>query len=360
MSHRMLVRIFVFLCLWVLSNGSYSHEGRPVFIEVLEKDNGRYSLRWKTPPVVETGSEPEIHLLAEHCKLESGRTSPALTGKKSYRCSKDNTTGDLQVKLEIVLDYPKGNPSLSTLVKFETVHGDIRSFFQVPGKERILLSAEVTALSLAKRYLTAGITHILSGYDHLLFVLCLMQIARTGRRLLIVVSAFTLAHSLTLLASTLAWTRIRIDVVETLIALSVVMLLAELLREKLTGQRSGLVWRYPTSVAAIFGLLHGFGFASALGEMGLPTDLKVPALAYFNIGVELGQILFIAATILLATLIQKIYRWFSRPRDGFNTQDQRALVTSTAVLELPVSLLYLTGLVAAYWFIRGLADIFLG
>ena len=153
-----------------------------------------------------------------------------------------------------------------------------------------------------------GIEHILIGTDHLLFVLCLMLIAGTFKRLLITVTGFTLAHSLTLSLATLDIVRLPSELVEFLIALSIVLLAVEIVkynRQKEHRQRS---LRYPVTVSTVFGLLHGFGFASVLQELGLPASMKLFALLFFNVGVELGQLLFILLITAAMVLAIRVVR----------------------------------------------------
>ena len=140
-----------------------------------------------------------------------------------------------------------------------------------------------------------GIEHILSGFDHLLFVLALVLLVHGKRRLLLTVTAFTAAHSLTLAGATLGWVRLPGPPVEASIALSIVFVASEIVHAR--QGRPGMTARYPWVVAFSFGLLHGFGFAGALAEVGLPQSSIPIALLFFNVGVELGQLLFVGAVL---------------------------------------------------------------
>jgi hydrogenase/urease accessory protein HupE len=148
-------------------------------------------------------------------------------------------------------------------------------------------------------YIGLGIEHILFGVDHLLFVLCLLLLVRGIRNLLATVTAFTLAHSITLAAATLGLIRVPAAPVEATIALSIVFLATELVRG---GARQTVARSYPWLVAFTFGLLHGLGFAGALAEVGLPQGEIPLALFGFNVGVELGQLAFVTAVLSLARL----------------------------------------------------------
>jgi hydrogenase/urease accessory protein HupE len=155
-----------------------------------------------------------------------------------------------------------------------------------------------------RTYVRLGVEHILFGIDHLLFVLCLLLLVRDIRRLLGTITAFTLAHSITLAAATLGFVRVSATPVEATIALSIVFLASELVRGE--AGRSAVTRSYPWLVAFSFGLLHGLGFAGALAEIGLPQGEIPLALFAFNVGVELGQLAFITAVLLLARLVRVV------------------------------------------------------
>ena len=183
---------------------------------------------------------------------------------------------------------------------------------------------------IARVYAVLGIEHILSGFDHLMFVLSLLFLVGFNRRLLLTITAFTLAHSLTLASSALGWLTLRSPPVEATIALSIVLVASEALNRRETLSR-----RWPAVVAFLFGLVHGLGFAGALKEIGLPQSHLSVALLTFNIGVELGQLLVVGVAYL-------VYRSFARwPK--------------SAVARVPA--LYAIGSVAAYWSIGRIVSI---
>jgi hydrogenase/urease accessory protein HupE len=147
-------------------------------------------------------------------------------------------------------------------------------------------------------YLVFGMEHILKGFDHLLFVACLIFIAGTWRRILVTITGFTLAHSVTLTLAGLELVSIPIPPIEATIALSIVFLAREIALDR----RDTLTWQHPIAVSASFGLLHGFGFASALSEIGLPQTEIPAALLAFNVGVEIGQVVFVVSVICILQL----------------------------------------------------------
>ncbi len=183
---------------------------------------------------------------------------------------------------------------------------------------------------IALDYTRLGIEHILTGFDHLMFVLAITILVRNRRSLFLAITAFTVAHSLTLAATVFGWVRLPAAAVETTIALSIVLACAECLRPS-----DSLARRAPWLVTFAFGLLHGMGFASALIEAGLP-DRHVPsALLFFNVGVEIGQLAAIALFLAVGRLVTRI--------------DKRPAWSARAFV-------YVMGTTAAYWSLeRGLA-----
>ncbi|MEI9952841.1 MAG: HupE/UreJ family protein [Pseudomonadota bacterium] len=183
---------------------------------------------------------------------------------------------------------------------------------------------------IALDYTRLGVEHILTGFDHLMFVLAITILVRRRKALILAISAFTVAHSLTLAATVLGWLSLPPAAVETTIALSIVLACAECLRPT-----DSLARRAPWLVTFAFGLLHGMGFASALLETGLPEKHVPSALLFFNVGVELGQLAAIALFVAVGRLVLRIER---RP-----VWSSRAFV-------------YALGCIAAYWSLeRGVA-----
>ncbi|MEH6347219.1 MAG: HupE/UreJ family protein [Bermanella sp.] len=330
----------------------YGHEGRPVYIEITQNPDALYNVRWKVPPVMQAGSEPVINLVGNNCKMVQGNNRPALSGQKQFQCESQGNE-----EISVLLTYPNNNPALSSLIQLNKLSGKSFSLFNGPDILTIALPDKVGFLQVAQQYIEAGLIHILKGYDHLLFVLCLMQIAGGLRRIFITITGFTLAHSVTLALASLEIIHIRVDLVEVLIALSIVMLAVEMAKAKKGSLHTSLIWKHPATVASLFGLLHGLGFASALGDLGLPSTMKLPALAFFNIGVELGQILFIGLVITLLISIKKIYLFFKEK--FLYTQTDSALENQTGTLvstTLPLWIIYMVGISSGYWFVeRGLA-----
>ena len=314
-------------------------EARPVYVEVTQMSDSEYLLKWKIPPVMSQGQEPAIELRQSNCRLNNGALAgkPAgLVGRKLYRCD-SNTEADYQIELI----YPNSNPALTSLIVFKPLSGDPVQVFSGPEETLVTLSLVTSPSAVAKQYTVAGIEHILIGTDHLLFVLCLMMIAGGFKRLVLTVTGFTVAHSITLSLATLDIFRLPAELVELLIALSILLLAVEIVKHRAGGAKDSFTWRYPVSVSAVFGLLHGFGFAVVLQELGLPSAMKVQALLFFNIGVELGQLLFI---LIVSMVVLIVRRW---------------VVTQVSYQDrLTQGVIYTVGVCSAYWFFERSALLF--
>lgn len=294
----------IFLLLSLLAvTPTMADEARPVYVEIIEQQSTEYLLKWKIPPVMPSGQEPAVELIHAACSLVGGGVSgrPAgLVGKKYYRCNQENPV------FSIELIYPRSNPALTSLVVFKPLTGDPLQIFSGPEKTSIELPLASSSTDVAKQYTVAGIEHILVGTDHLLFVLCLIMIAGSFKRLLLTVTGFTVAHSITLSLATLNIFRLPTELVELLIALSILLLAVEIIKHRHGGVKDSFTWRHPISASSAFGLLHGFGFAVVLQELGLPASMKVQALLFFNIGVELGQLAFIVGVLALVMVTTKL------------------------------------------------------
>jgi hydrogenase/urease accessory protein HupE len=324
--------IFALIVLLAASIAALADEARPVYVEIAQQTETEYLLKWKIPPVMPAGQEPAVELRHDNCGLSDGSIGgrPAgLVGRKHYSCSQPNPV------FSVELIYPRSNPALSSLIVYKPLAGDPLQLFSGPEKNLLELPLASSASAVAKQYTVAGIEHILIGTDHLLFVLCLMMIAGTFKRLVLTVTGFTLAHSITLSLATLDIFRLPTELVELLIALSILLLAVEIVKHRQGGAAESFTWRYPVSVSAVFGLLHGFGFAVVLQELGLPASMKVQALLFFNIGVELGQLAFITAVLALVFVATRLVPVVGR---------QQARLANVAV--------YAIGICSAYWLLE--------
>jgi hydrogenase/urease accessory protein HupE len=196
------------------------------------------------------------------------------------------------------------NGVTDVIVRVERQDGTSQVERLLPAEPRFTVKAPTGTGEVAWSYLVLGVEHILGGIDHLLFVLALLLIVRDGKRIFFTITAFTIAHSITLAAATLGWIHVPGPPVEAMIALSIVFVATEIVHG-LRG-KPGLTARAPWMVAFSFGLLHGFGFAGALAEVGLPQKAIPGALAMFNVGVEIGQLIFVGGALVVAATIERL------------------------------------------------------
>jgi hypothetical protein len=221
------------------------------------------------------------------------------------------------------------------LVRVVLASGNTWTARLTPSEPSALIPAAQHSWTVFAVYVRHGMEHIAFGFDHLLFAAALMLIVRDWRKLVKAVTAFTAAHSITLTCATLGWVTLPSAPVETMIAISIVLVAAEVVRME-RGQ-SSLTITSPWTVAFAFGLLHGFGFAGALVELGLPQNDIPLALLAFNVGVELGQLAFIA---VILTAVFSVRRILMIPRG--------AIIGSA----------YAIGMVAAFWSVQRLGAMF--
>lgn len=295
---------------WLCIASAQAHENRPLYIDLIETQPQVYALKIKVPPTIEAYNQPRL-ILPDICEAN---------GTARVQCQQPLTGQTVQV------NYPSHNPSVSTFLRLTLLTGEQYSALLAASESDWKIPLEESAGGVAKHYTWLGVEHILLGLDHLLFVACLLFIAGGGKRILITVTGFTLAHSMTLALSALDVVRVSIAPVEALIAFSILFLAIEIAR----GRNNTLTYRYPVLVSSSFGLLHGFGFASVLRDIGLPQTEVVTGLLFFNVGVELGQLVFIGVCLTLAVLVKRL--------------------ASHQVLDsAKVATIYAIGIVASYW-----------
>jgi hydrogenase/urease accessory protein HupE len=290
------------MILLMLSKAGWTHEIRPAYLEIKETDANRVTIFWKQPVSGESG----IYLTPV---LSSGW----LNDNSSFNSSSgvalirqwNIKTGQSIAGQTITIDGLK-NTITDVLVNITFRDGTTLIRIIHPSDPTLIVEKSKHSTLPVFDYLRLGIEHILFGIDHLLFVLTLILIVKGKRRLFKTITAFTIAHSITLAAATLGWVHIPSAPVESVIALSIIFLAVELVNY----YRGEPVFssRCPWVVAFIFGLLHGFGFAGALASVGLPEHDIPLALFLFNVGVETGQILFILCVMLIIWLLHKTIR----------------------------------------------------
>ena len=310
-----------------------AHESRPAYLEIKETAPGRFDVLWRTPvlsgmrlPVTlrfpkafRNATEPSVRELSDSLvERRAVEADPAsATGARIEFVGLQGTITDVLVRTSLI-----GSNTTATLVK--------------PSQPWVEIArSSGSPMAIAGAFVRHGVEHILGGYDHLLFVLALMLIARNTRALVWTITAFTVAHSITLALATLDVVRVPGPPVEAAIAFSIVLLASEIVRAR-RGE-PGLTARWPWVVAFCFGLLHGFGFAGALAEIGLPHGDIPLALFAFNVGVELGQLAFVGALLALA--------WGARRSTLVRSIDRIAIGSAP----------YAIGALASFWFVGRVA-----
>jgi len=317
-------------CYLLLITNASAHEARPIFIQIHEITARHYSVHSKVPITVPVYALPVLTMpdgCSERDTAIKVQYPDAYITQQLYDCI-NGITG-----LPLMLEFPVFNPSISSLFRVELLNGEIHSHIMKPGDSTWSVPEQTSVMGVAREYLILGIRHIFAGVDHLLFIACLIIIARTGRRILLTLTGFTLAHSLTLALSTLRLVELPVPPVEAMIALSIMFLAHEIAADN----HQSWSWRYPVAVSSSFGLLHGFGFAAVLRAIGLPQTELPAALLFFNLGVELGQILFVCMTAMVILIIKL-------PRLQKHLSRQQQLITPLAA--------YFIGTVASFWFMQ--------
>ncbi len=292
---RLLLRSLVMLIMLAGAFAANAHESRPLYVEIQERAPNTFAVTWKIPPSALAVTSPAV-VMPEVCTASTSPAGTRLVKRQLFKCLND-LSGE-----QVGIEFPRYNPSISTLFRFQRLTGEKHTAIQGPNDPVWTVPGKEGTVSVAREYLVLGIEHILKGYDHLLFIACLVLIAGTWRRILITVTGFTIAHSVTLALAALNLVRVPVPPVEAVIALSIVFLATEIARER----RDTLTWRYPIAVAGSFGLLHGFGFASVLNEIGLPQTEIPAALLFFNVGVEVGQVIFVTVLVALTAALMRL------------------------------------------------------
>jgi hydrogenase/urease accessory protein HupE len=320
----------------LLAHPALSDELRPGYLEMRQTSPVTYNLLFKIP------ARGEDLRLAIYVKLPEGTHDTGLPhasfGDGAYverrTVRRDGGLAGQAVSIEGL-----SATSTDVLVRIESVEGAIQTERLSPTKTSFVVQAVPGSGEVAATYLRLGVEHILFGFDHLLFVLALVILVRDWRRVAVTVTAFTIAHSITLAAATLGFVNVPGPPVEATIALSIMLVSVEILNAR-RGKPS-LTARLPWLVAFSFGLLHGFGFAGALAEVGLPQHAIPVALLFFNLGVEIGQLAFVAAILTAGGLFHTAMALRLRPP-----------LFQRAVNRLDVVCAYAIGTVAAFWLIE--------
>jgi hydrogenase/urease accessory protein HupE len=293
------------LCLLLLTAGfagqPAAHELQPSSFELRQLTPERYEIIWRAPTYYRKPHPARLQLPDNWQPAGAAKVTRLADGALHRRLvdiPPDTVDG-------AIIRFAGLEATITDVfARFVWLDGTETTAIARPSQPWLEVVAQRSAWQVAWDYTLLGIDHILSGFDHLTFVLALLLIVSGARRLLITVTSFTVAHSITLAAATLGVMWVPGPPVEAVIALSILFLAGELVKVN-RGQPS-LTASYPWIVAFAFGLLHGFGFAGALGDIGLPQNEVPLALLMFNVGVEIGQLLFIGVILVMVLALRRL------------------------------------------------------
>ncbi len=297
--HKLIISILFVL----FTINSWSHEIRPAYLQIIQTTETTYEVFWKVPSIGE--NVPRIApVFAPFFKIEE-LNKPKLLLQSVIYSYKISSTKPLAGSIITIDGLAK--TLIDVLVTVSYLNGEKITFMLQPDKDSGIIPGESSTFDVIKTYTKLGVEHILLGIDHLLFVLALIIITKGKWKILKTITAFTLAHSITLSLAALGYVNFPTPPVEAVIALSIVFLAVEIIKNQ-NGKQT-LTSKKPWLVAFTFGLLHGFGFAGALANIGLPQQDIPVALAFFNIGVEIGQIAFVLVVLIIIKLLSYKKNW---------------------------------------------------
>jgi len=324
--------LLALLLLQTVGQVALAHESRPAYLQVTEIEADTFEVLWRTP--LSSGAPLPVLLVlpadAEQVREPILQQYPDSLLQRQVIALPGGIAGKR-------IEFPGLQATITdVLVRIRTLAGIDTTVLVQPDEPWVEVPAESGTLAVAGAFTVHGIEHILFGYDHLLFVLALILIVRSFRTLLWTITAFTLAHSITLGLATLGVVSVPSAPVEAMIALSILLLASEILR--LQRGEPSLTARWPWIVAFCFGLLHGFGFAGALTSIGLPQGEIPQALLFFNVGVELGQLIFVAVILLAIQVLKGLFG---------SAIAARTALTATS---------YVIGTLATFWFLERVAS----
>jgi hydrogenase/urease accessory protein HupE len=298
-------KVLIILFLITITRNAISHEIRPAYLELRQTGSESYDVLWKVPG---RGQNLRLGIYVEMppgCKNtrspRSTLVNEVFTERWTIKCP--GGLGGKKIRIAGL-----SATTTDVIVRLQNLNGQTEVIRLTPADPSFIVEVTPGRMQMAAMYLRLGIDHILTGVDHLLFVLGLLLIVGRGWRLFKTITAFTIAHSITLAAATLGFASTPLPPLNVAIALSILFLGPEIVR--VWRGETSLTIRYPWIVAFIFGLLHGFGFASGLKATGLPQGDIAWALLLFNIGVEIGQVFFVFLILSMEWSFRKLeIRW---------------------------------------------------
>ena len=319
------------LYFFILVYQLHADEVRPSYLQIQEVTPQTYSVLFKVPAKGDKRLSLSV-ALPTTCKDSSKRYARFLKSAYVENYTVSCTEGLVG---ETITIEGLQNTKTDLLLRMEFLDKTSQTELLKASSNSYTVLASASKLEVVKTYTWLGITHILLGFDHLMFVFALLLLVNSLRKLLWTITAFTLAHSITLAGSSLGYLYLPQKPVEAMIALSILFLAVEIMHEK--KGKKGITARAPWLIAFSFGLLHGFGFAGALAEIGLPQNALNLALVFFNVGVELGQLIFIAIVMSIALILHKL--------------NQPILLEKSKTV-----IVYIIGTLSTFWLIERIAS----
>jgi hydrogenase/urease accessory protein HupE len=337
-----MTRLARLLLLWLalgltVTPAVLAHEIRPAFLQIREVEPQVYDFLWKTPARGEL--RLALNIIQPADCVNTGDPRSTLVGGAVIERWRAACAGGIVGKPIQIENL--SHTLTDAIVRFEPLEGSPKTL-RVKSDDPIAVIPDRQPWNdVAGTYFVLGVEHILLGFDHLMFVLALLLLVRDLKRLVGAITAFTVAHSITLAGTTFGWVKLASAPVEAVIALSIMFIAVEIMRVQ-RGETS-LTASMPWLASFAFGLLHGFGFAGALREIGIPEDAAPLALLFFNLGVEAGQLAFIAAVLTV------MFLWRRAAPANLNTPQ-----VGNLAWRLPV---YVIGVTSAYWFVERTAGV---
>lgn len=325
-------RLLVLLLMLCVVGHTQAHPLAPALLELREQAPGHYSVLWRTS-VSRVRRADVVPQLPASCvevsaPVVSTEENESLVARWAVRCAASGLEG------ETLGIHGIEQSGINVILRIEQRNGRVLQALLDARQPDFIVPAAQESPGVFPEYLKLGIEHLLTGLDHLLFVTGLLLLVRRLRPLVLTITAFTLGHSVTLAAATLGLFRVNPALTELGIALSILVLALQLVRP--VGERSAFLVERPWRMAGLFGLLHGLGFAGVLADVGLPQGEIPLALLAFNLGIEIGQLLFVAVLLLPILLARRL----SGTEWGMPVQWRAVARLSPA---------YLIGSLAAFW-----------
>tara|TARA_A100001037_G_scaffold300183_1_gene327206 strand:+ start:207 stop:1196 length:990 start_codon:yes stop_codon:yes gene_type:complete len=321
------MRVFVLLATLVslgVSHGLMAHEIRPAYLALTEEPDDSLHVLWKLPQrgTATLGLQPTF---PDFCQQVGAPSVSRVDGAvlKTFRMACSRT-----IRGSMIGVAGLDSTLTDVLVRYQSIDGGSFVGRLLPDAARLVIPEKHMAVDIGLMYFGLGVEHILFGFDHLLFVLMLLMLTTSTRVLIYTITAFTVAHSITLAFATFELIPLDQTQVEILIALSLVVMAREVAKQR--NRQVTISDRNPWLIAFVFGLIHGFGFAGALTQIGLPANHVPLSLLVFNLGVEAGQLLFVGLVLFISSFARKV----------MNEKTRNKLI---------VTISYGVGMISVYW-----------